>query len=171
MGRRGCPPTEIWSDHGTNLRGADEELRRSAIEATQEEASNHFVAWRYIPPSASFMGGAWERLVRSVKTALAATLHERAPKEEVLATILTETEHTINSRPLTHVSTNADDDEALTPNHFLMGGPSTVPQPGAFNDDDLAGRKDWRTSQRLADIFWARWVREYLPSVATFHVS
>ncbi|GBP88150.1 hypothetical protein EVAR_24964_1 [Eumeta japonica] len=39
------------------------------------------------------MGGAWERLVRSVKTALAATLRERSPREEVLHTLLLEAEH------------------------------------------------------------------------------
>lgn len=164
IARRNCP-SELHSDNGTNLRGADVELKKAALAAMEEEASVRFIQWRYIPPSAPFMGGAWERLVRSVKNALQVTLHERAPKEEVLATLLVEAEHTINSRPLTHVSTSADDEEALTPNHFLLGEPSRVPLPGAFTEDDKAGRKDWRKSQRLADMFWARWVREYLPEL------
>lgn len=164
IGRRGCP-TELHSDNGTNLRGADIELQSAARQALAHEASVRFIRWQYIPPSAPFMGGAWERLVRSVKAALVVTLNERAPKEEVLSTLLVEIEHTINSRPLTHVSMDSDDPEALTPNHFLLGGPSRVPLPGAFIEADAAGRKDWRISQRLADIFWARWVREYLPEL------
>ncbi|XP_048481536.1 uncharacterized protein LOC105393818 [Plutella xylostella] len=128
IARRNCP-SELHSDNGTNLRGADVELKKAALAAMEEEASVRFIQWRYIPPSAPFMGGAWERLVRSVKNALQVTLHERAPKEEVLATLLVEAEHTINSRPLTHVSTSADDEEALTPNHFLLGAPSRVPLP------------------------------------------
>ena len=46
------------------------------------------------------MGGARERLLRSVKTALSTVLKDQAPREEILITILVETEHVINSRPL-----------------------------------------------------------------------
>ncbi|XP_075990323.1 uncharacterized protein LOC142985973 [Anticarsia gemmatalis] len=128
IARRGCP-TEIWSDNGTNLKGADKELRQAIDAGTAREVSKRTISWRYIPPGAPFMGGAWERLVRSVKVALTVTLHERNPTEEVLSTLLSEAEYTVNSRPLTHVSVSAEDPEALTPNHFLLGGPGRVPQP------------------------------------------
>ena len=164
IARRGCP-TEIWSDNGTNLKAADKELRQAIDEATAEEAAKRTISWRYIPPAAPFMGGAWERMVRSVKTALTATLHERHPTEEVLSTLLAEVEYTVNSRPLTHVSVSIEDPEALTPNHFLMGGPGRVPQPGTFTERDAVSRSSWRSAQRLADIFWARWLREYLPEL------
>ncbi|XP_072930335.1 uncharacterized protein [Epargyreus clarus] len=162
MARRGCP-TEIHSDNGTNLRGADAELRKAAYTATKDEATSRSITWRFIPPGAPFMGGAWERLVQSIKRALAATLNERYPTEEVLLTLLLEAEYTVNNRPLTPVSTSADDPESLTPLHFILGGPARVPQPGSFSDADLNARQRWRHTQRLADIFWARWVREYVP--------
>lgn len=164
IARRGCP-SEMWSDNGTNLRGADKELRRAIDAATQDEASRRSISWRFIPPGAPFMGGAWERLVRSVKSALNAVLHERSPSDEVLSTLLAEAELTVNSRPLTHVSVNPEDPEALTPNHFLLHGPANITSPGAFNDHDLIGRTHWRASQRLADMFWARWMKEYLPDL------
>ncbi|CAH2101038.1 unnamed protein product [Euphydryas editha] len=164
IARRGCP-TEIWSDNGTNFHGADAELKKAALQATSEEANIRTITWRYIPPGAPFMGGAWERLVRSVKTALTAVLQERSPQEEVLATLLAEAEYTVNSRPLTHVSVDIEDPEALTPNHILLGGSARVPLPGKFEDRDLIGRPYWRAAQRLADQFWARWVREYLPEL------
>lgn len=164
IARRGCP-TEIWSDNGTNLRGADKELRRAIDDAVQQEASLRAIGWRFIPPGAPFMGGAWERLVRSVKTALYAVLHERHPTEEVLHTMLAEVEFTVNNRPLTHVSVDPEDPEALTPNHFLLMGPAMNPAPGTFTDRDLLTRGHWRTSQRLADMFWQRWLREYLPDL------
>lgn len=104
-------------------------------------------------------------MVRSVKTALTATLHERHPTEEVLTTLLAEVEYTVNSRPLTHVSVNAEDPEALTPNHFLLGGPGRVPTPGSFDEKDLLTKTSWRAAQRLADVFWTRWLREYLPEL------
>ncbi|KAL0859420.1 hypothetical protein ABMA27_010599 [Loxostege sticticalis] len=158
--RRGCP-TEMWSDNGTNLQGAAKEL----TQATEEEAKKKGISWRFIPPGAPFMGGAWERLVKSVKTALTTVLHERSPTQEVLMTLLAEAEYTVNSRPLTHVSVSPEDPEALTPNHFLLGGSALSPTFGTFDESDLIGRTHWRASQRLADLFWARWLKEYLPDL------
>ncbi|XP_026330396.1 uncharacterized protein LOC113237898 [Hyposmocoma kahamanoa] len=118
--------------------------------------------WRYIAPGAPNQGGAWERMVRSVKTALQATPREKAPSDEVLRTLLTEAEYSINARPLTHVSVDPRDLEALTPNHFLLGSSTGLPRTGPCDEAD---RRTWRTSQALADQFWRRWVREYLPTL------
>ena len=71
----------------------------------------------------------------------------------------------LNSRPLTHVSTDPDDSEALTPNHFLMLS-SSIRQPmGVFTDSDLCLRHNWQVAQVLADQFWKRWLKEYLPTL------
>ncbi|KAG7296354.1 hypothetical protein JYU34_021493 [Plutella xylostella] len=165
MNRRGNPKV-IYSDNGTNFRGANTELKRVLKEVDQSEVSkfltNERIEWRFNPPLAPHMGGCWERLVRSVKTSLKTVLNEQAPKEETLMTLLTEVEHTLNSRPLTHVSVSESDPESLTPNHFLMGGPSNVPWLG---NCDQVSRKCWRDAQRLADAFWKRWLREYLPTL------
>lgn len=109
------------------------------------------------------MGGSWEALIKIVKNALRVVLKERAPKEETLATLFAEVEHIVNTRPLTHISVDHRDEEALTPNHFLLGSSSGVVNPGRFSDADLCSRKQWRQAQRLADMFWNRWLREYLP--------
>ncbi|XP_073964374.1 uncharacterized protein [Choristoneura fumiferana] len=164
IARRGCP-TELWSDNGTNFHAADRELREAFQQATREEATQRQITWRFIPAGAPFMGGAWERLVATTKTALRAVLQERRPSDETLATLLAEAEYTVNSRPLTHVAVDPDEPEAITPNHFLLGGSARVPTPGAFDDSELIGRATWKTSQRLADHFWSRWLREYLPTL------
>ncbi|XP_073949021.1 uncharacterized protein [Choristoneura fumiferana] len=149
--RRGWPRV-MYSDNGTCFRGADTELR-AAYEEWLPELRDIGLRHR----------GAWERLVRSVKTALTATLFSRAPKEEVLVTLLAEAEQTVNARPLTHVSVDPCDEEALTPSHFLLGGPAGTPPTGTCDEAD---RRAWRASQALANHFWARWVREYLPTLA-----
>ncbi|GBP84154.1 hypothetical protein EVAR_36670_1 [Eumeta japonica] len=59
IARRGCP-TEIWSDNGTNLRGAARELHNIFNENMKTEANLKTIRWRFIPPGAPFMGGAWE---------------------------------------------------------------------------------------------------------------
>lgn len=166
--RRGWP-RHLMSDNGTNLRGADTELKRSIRDLDQEalkvEAAGNATEWTFIPPASPHWGGAWERLIRSIKTSLKVILKERAPKDEVLCTLLTEVENIVNSRPLSHVSVEPGSEETLTPNHFLLGTSSSLPTPGRFDDSDLQLRKQWRTSQRLADMFWKRWVKEILPDL------
>lgn len=90
--RRGYPAA-IYSDNATCFRGADRDLRdafTSWVPALQEAVLHRRVEWRFIPPGAPNMGGAWKRLVRSVKTALMITMREQAPTEEVLVTLLAE---------------------------------------------------------------------------------
>ncbi|XP_076662396.1 uncharacterized protein LOC143365759 [Halictus rubicundus] len=125
--RRGSPLV-MYSDNGTNFKGASKELRDAIATIEIGKISNYAlekrIKWIFNPPDAPHMGGAWERLIRSVKIALDAILREQAPSEEVLQTLMVEVEHSINSRPLTHVSTDLRDNEALTPNHFLIGSSS-----------------------------------------------
>ncbi|XP_041988165.1 uncharacterized protein LOC121739697 [Aricia agestis] len=162
--RRGWPAV-MYSDIGTNFRGADVELQRAYAEwvpAMTELGLTHRMQWKFTPPGAPNQGGAWERLVRSVKTALLTTLNEKSPKEEVLQTLMTEAEYSVNARPLVHVSVDPDDPEAITPNHFLIGSSTGQPYVGPC---ELADKKTWRVAQALADEFWRRWVREYLPTL------
>ena len=107
VNRRGVPQ-QMYSDNGTNLRGADTELKKALAEFDQVRILNELtpqrIEWHFIPPAAPHMGGSWERMVKSVKTALRVTLKERAPKEDDLLTFMTEAENLVNSRPLTKVS-------------------------------------------------------------------
>jgi len=79
---------EIYSDNGKNLRGAQKELKLAMKDLDHGElyrkCSGMQIKWNFLPPVTPHMGGCWERLVRSVKTALRVTLKEMAPRKEVL---------------------------------------------------------------------------------------
>ncbi|XP_047988174.1 uncharacterized protein LOC125227843 [Leguminivora glycinivorella] len=167
--RRGWPQ-QIFSDNGTNLRGADVELKRALQELKNNDevrnaAMNHGTKWTFIPAASPHWAGAWERMIRSVKASLKIVLKERAPREETYNTLLAEVENIVNSRPLTHVSVEAGSAVTLTPNHFLLGSSSNLPQMGIFDNSEFFLRKQWRIAQRLADLYWKRWVREVLPDL------
>lgn len=168
MSRRG-KPVHIYSDNGTNLRGAERELKRAIAEIDQlkmsQELSNRNINWHFIPAAAPHMGGSWERLVRSIKTTLHVILKERAPKEEVLSTLMAEAENIVNGRPLTHISIDPKDMESMTPNHFLIGTNNRMDAPGNFSENDLCSKRQWRIAQALSNMFWKRWLKEYLPTL------
>ncbi|XP_048001871.1 uncharacterized protein LOC125238571 [Leguminivora glycinivorella] len=76
IARRGIPNT-IYSDNGTAFVGADRILRQFYSDGIKEEAATRGIRWSFIPAAAPSFGGCWERLVRTVKVALKATLNER----------------------------------------------------------------------------------------------
>ncbi|XP_059049478.1 uncharacterized protein LOC131844582 [Achroia grisella] len=167
--RRGVP-SKIFSDNGTAFVGASREIRTMWTAMNHAEVADYAISrgieWNFIPPLSSFMGGCWERLVQSVKRALAAVVKSKSFKEETLITFLAEIEHVINSRPLTHISVEAGEGPALTPNHFLLGHSSGLPGATTLDDGVLLGRSHWRKAVRLADHFWSRWLKEYVPKLA-----
>ncbi|XP_068707645.1 uncharacterized protein [Montipora foliosa] len=110
------------------------------------------------------MSGVWEPLVRSAKTVLKAILGAQEVREPVLQTLQTEVERVLNGRALTANSDDPNDLQPLTPAHFLMQRKSICLPPGVFEKADQHRRK-WKQVQFLADLFWKRWVREYLTTL------
>lgn len=168
VARRGAPQ-EFFSDNGTNFIGAERELREAFQEVDTNELIRCFTTsrmkWNFNPPSAPHMGGAWERLVRSVKSVLYKIMPERCPHEEILRSMMTEVENIINSRPLTYVPIEHENMEALTPNHFLLGSSNGLKPLALYDDSSVVLRQCWLSSQQFAEKFWKRWVAEYLPTL------
>ncbi|XP_058816580.1 uncharacterized protein LOC131679848 [Topomyia yanbarensis] len=137
VARRGAP-IEIVSDRGTNFIGASRELKEALLQVNQEQIMKHFITtetkWSFNPPASPHFGGAWERLVQTIKKALKHTQLTRTPTDELLRNMLTEVELIINSRPLTELPQEDDLSTALTPNHFLLGSSDGSKPPIAFDD-------------------------------------
>ena len=168
-------PGHIYCDNGTNLRGGARILQDALKEELGEDGTRDLLAskgieFHFNPPEAPHMGGAWERLVRTVKRAMGPILHDKTVKEEVLRTALAAATGLINGRPLTRLGVNPDDLRPLTPNHFLLGRENNITQPGSSEEADGGlDRNRWIASQQLIDLFWRRWLREYLPTLTERH--
>ncbi|XP_055602322.1 uncharacterized protein LOC129751072 isoform X2 [Uranotaenia lowii] len=170
IARRGSP-SSFYSDNGTNFRGAYNVLQKEIQNINGECAvtfTNTNTQWVFNPPLTPHMGGCWERMVRSIKEAMRAISdHVQHPSDEVLETVVLEAEAIVNSRPLTYVPLDTHDSEALTPNHFLLYSEKGITQPARLIQiDSRVVRDSWRLAQTLVDIFWKRWIKEYLPSIA-----
>ena len=73
-------------------------------------------------------------------------------------------ERILNDRPLIPVYDDPDSIDVLTPNHLLRlrDMPDT---PVAYVDLRDRYSRQWRQAQLLADTFWRRWTKEYLPTL------
>ncbi|XP_062534054.1 uncharacterized protein LOC134203094 [Armigeres subalbatus] len=112
------------------------------------------------------MGGSWERMVRSIKNAMTTMPQNEKLDDEGLQTLIVEAEAVVNSRPLTYLPLDSAEQEALTPNHFILGSSTGVTQPTAKLEDGVKlARGSWSLIQRRIDHFWRRWVLEYLPTL------
>lgn len=157
----------LRSDNGTNFIGAERELREalSCLDHSkiQRALLSEGLKWSFNTPAGSHHGGVWERLIRLVKKVLYSVLREQQMDDESLHTIMCEIEAILNDRPITRVSDDPNDLEALTPNHLLLLKRKPSLPPGIFKEEDLYARKRWRQVQYMADLFWKRWLKEYLP--------
>ncbi|XP_055585267.1 uncharacterized protein LOC129738106 [Uranotaenia lowii] len=137
IGRRGSP-LEFYSDNGTNFRGADNVLQ-TQVQNIQEGLfptfTNTATKWIFIPPGTPHMGGLGTN----------GALHKDGYGKQC---------------------SEAEEKEALTPNHVLLGSSSGVKQPSLEPLDEVLVLKNaWNQVQHQADMFWRRWVREYMPEL------
>lgn len=159
----------VRSDNGTNLVAGEKELRESIVSWNQSKIEKWMIQrsieWKFQPPASSHFGGAFEREIRNVRKVFNSLLAEQPLKlnDEQLNTLLCEAECILNGRPLTEISRDCNDFEALTPNHLLLLSAGTTSPPGLFVKEDNNLRRRWRQVQYLANIFWSRWRKLYVP--------
>ncbi|GFU90940.1 integrase catalytic domain-containing protein [Trichonephila clavipes] len=167
IARRGRPRT-IYCDNGTNFRGAFNDLSKLNWSKIVEETRTPKILWKFIPPTAAWWGGWWERLVRTVKELLKRTLGRSVLKYDELYTVLCDCESIINCRPLTYVSENPEELIPLTPSMFLISNKnSNIEDIEELNSNSLNKRIKYR-SKLLKDLR-QRFRNEYLSQLIQKH--
>lgn len=147
----------IFSDNGTNFVEARREMY-SHVKAAHPQIAQVSIEWRFNPPLAPHFGGLWESAVKSAKHHLTHIMGDAKLSIGELSTLLCQIEACLNSRPLTPISRDPSD-LVLTPAHFLIGGPISLPP-----EVDLR-QESWKYVQALMQLFWQRWSNEYLPQI------
>ena len=164
-------PTDVHSDNGTNFIGAKRELvdiytllrRKDSQESLCQYFSQNHVRWHFIPGRAPHFGGLWEAALKSAKILLRKILGTQTLTVKEYASVLSDVEATLNSRPLCVLNSLPEDGmEVLTPGHFLIGRPLTAPPQQPMEELQLSAQKRWNLCQKLHHEFWHRWQQEYL---------
>lgn len=83
------------------------------------------IEWKFIPPLAPNFGGLWEASVKSFKHHFNRTIFNRLLTFEQFTTFCCEVEAILNSRPISPLSSDLNDFQALSPGHFLIGNTLT----------------------------------------------
>lgn len=166
IARRGIP-TEIFSDCGTNFKGADKEIQRSFLKSQRDESVLSYTAsegikWIFNPPASPHFGGLWESAVKSMKHHLRRSVGAALLTYPEFTTLITQVEACLNSRPLTAMSEDPVDLEALTPSHFLIGAAISPLPEQDLTQEPATFRHRWQLRQSVLQHFWKRWSTEYL---------
>ena len=144
LSRRG-PVVHIYSDNGTNLVGAERILRESIQQWNPHQIHDFLlqneIQWTFNPPTASHMGGAWEKMIRSVRRILTSLTADRTLNDDQLHTFLLEAEAILNSRPLTPVTIEPEGAGPLTPNHLLKLNPTGNLPPTITDGKDCYSKR------------------------------
>lgn len=169
VGRRGTC-YKMYSDNGTSFVGAEREIARAFKEwqkdGTVDSIAKRGTQWIFMTPGVPHQGGIYKAAVKSMKHHLKRIVGTRILKHRQFRTLLCNIKAVLNSRPLTPLTDDPDDLQALTPGHFLGNGLLVVSPPfNHMNDEDLEGRKLWIERQKMLTHFWQRWQNEYLTTL------
>ncbi|XP_063979910.1 uncharacterized protein LOC135163933 [Diachasmimorpha longicaudata] len=166
-GRRGIPEV-MYSDNATTFVGAASVLKTLYNQPSRENLeiqaalATQGTQWSFSPPRAPHFGGKWEAAVKSTKFHLKRVLGSSTFTYEELNSILIQIEACLNSRPITPMTDDAEDLQALTPGHFLIGEPlQIIPEPTLLNREPRKLQR-WNLVTQKIQQFWSRWARECL---------
>ncbi|XP_035217855.1 uncharacterized protein LOC118205424 [Stegodyphus dumicola] len=140
IARRGRPST-VYSDNGTNFVGTSALLKKVDWVKVIAQETLHPITWKFIPPTAAWWGGWWERLIRTAKNLIVRVLGQAAVNYEELLTVICDVEADIK------VSGTADLD--------------------ALDRNKLLARQ--RFCQELREQFRSRFRKEYLGQLVQKH--
>ena len=159
----------LYSDNGSNFKGADREIREAVAawkkEDLDERLSDLELTWTFGPAYCGSAGGSWERLIGLSKKLLRSVIGDKNIDIEDFETLLAGASSVMNRRPLMPASADVDDDQILTPSHFLYpylftSDATHILPPQAEHHHVL--KHGWRCSQYLLDLFWRRFSTEYI---------
>ena len=161
-------PQKIFSDKGTCLVGASNELKSTIKNLGWDEVRSYGIkegtTWLFSPASAPWYNGATEALVKTVKRALNAMMGVNIMTFTEIQTVFFETAQLVNQRPIGRHPSHPNEGPYLCPNDLILGRASTHVPQGPFKDR-CSNKHRIDFLENLVQAFWKRWTQEVFPSL------
>ena len=162
-------PEKIFSDRGSNLVGASNELKE-VIQGLDWETIQEYghikggTVWEFSPGDSPWYNGATEAMVKSVKKALNVVVGENVLVYSELQTAMFDAAQIVNQRPIGRHPKKPEEGSYLCPNDLLIGRCSPDVPQGPFKERcSEKYRLDF--VEKVVEQFWKRWIREVFPSL------
>lgn len=151
------PPEHFYSDNGTNFVGLANRFRNIAENLAPRLADRSGITWHFNPPRTPHFGGAWERMIQSVKKMMQVIEnHSKIKTEFDLRNVFSHIAYRINDRPLTHIPVALDEDLPWTPNRFIRP---------RLKQSILASQLDGGKLARVTEEMMKKFAAAYLPVI------
>ena len=166
------------SDNGTNFEGVNNALTRMYDRNTHQQIQRYFrprrISWHFNTPSASSQGGAWERLICSVRRLLSnlPVDPQNVPiSPDKLRTMLAGAQKILNARPLTPIRANPQDCDAITPSSLIHHHSINPVNPIGTLPARESLLVNYRQVQDRVDVFWQKWMLLYTQYLQKRHAQ
>ena len=174
---KGMPSLILSDNHRTFIAGETILLDLQQDPLVREYLKSKNVRRKHQTPRSPWMGGHFERLVRTIKASLPTAISRKFLTLEEFRTVVIEAENIVNSRPLTYQS-DSTRDVPLSPSQLAWGRDLTLMppllQPGDPLDEDYdakATRAQYELLSNTLERFRKRWHSEYLLSLREKHYN
>ena len=174
---KGVPSLILTDNYKIFIAGETFLLEMQQDPAVEDHLSATNIRWKHQTPRSPWIGGHFERLVRTIKASLATAISRKLLTLDEFTTIVKEAENIINLQPLTYQSDNSGD-IPLTPSQLAWGRDLTLMppllQPGNPLDKDYdtkATRAQYVVLSNALECFRKHWHNEYLLSLREKHYN
>ena len=116
-------PKSIYSDNAGTFLNATKILNASKVDdPLNEYLVKNSIRHVRIPVYSAWVGSAWERLIRVVKSSIYKSVGRKKFEFFQFNSLLSDVQNAVNGRPLTYRDTDLNNVELITPNSFLKLG-------------------------------------------------
>ena len=161
-------PKKFFSDGGTQIRGAANELRKIWEEnfnlaQVRQLGRQHGFEWVFTPANVPWRQGKVEALIKSVKRSMLAAVGTTVLSVSELTTVAKEVAQLLNHWPIAAVPQEGSGLEVLTPNHMMLGRcTAEIPHISHHTSGLL---KRMKLIKDIVKSFWDRWLPEAMQAL------
>lgn len=167
-------PRVIYSDPGTNLVGASNELREQWKRMWEEdgdhissETAGKGLEWKLSSADSPWQNGVVEALVKSCKQSICFAMNDSRLSPFEFSALLYDVANLLNERPLGTISSTDSELSVITPNSLLLGR-SQAKNPGGWQPSSQNKYLErFHIVQQLSITFWKQWLRSVAPGLIT----